>query len=68
MSKLHWSLRAFGRWRVGEIMSGRAAGPTTPNGWSNESVGLFGSEVYVVTAAIGGLLVRNVNEFIWFGL
>ena len=37
-------------------------------GVENDSVGLAGSEVYVVTAAIGGLLVRNVNEFIWFGL
>ena len=27
-SKLHWSLRAFGRSRVGEMMSGRPAGPT----------------------------------------
>ena len=67
-SKLHWSLRAFGSSRVGEIMSGTTAGPATPVGWSNDSVGLAGSDVKVVTAAIGGLLVRNVNEFIWFGL
>jgi len=31
-------------------------------------VGFAGSELNVDTAAIGGLLVRNVNEFIWFGL
>src|SRR5204863_6235771 len=67
-STLHWSLRAFGRSRVGEIMSGGPAGPTTPNGLCSESVGFDGSEVNVDTAAIGGLLVRNVNEFIWFGL
>src|SRR5919106_670951 len=63
-SKLHWSLRAFGRSRVGEITSGRPAGPTAPNGLANVSVGLAGSFVNVVTAASGGLLVRNVNVFI----
>src|ERR1700682_2709496 len=68
MSKLHWVLRALGRWRVGEMTSGRPTGPTVPVGLANDSVGLAGSEVYVVTAASGGLLVRNVNEFIWFGL
>ena len=47
---------------------GRAAGPTGPEGFANDSVGFAGSEVKVVTAASGGLLVRNVNEFIWFGL
>ena len=62
-------MRAFGRWRVGEIMSGRAGRPDdAESGASNDSVGLAGSDVYVVTAASGGLLVRNVNEFIWFGL
>ena len=49
-------------------MSGGTAGPTTPNGLWNDNVGFAGSEVNVDTAAIGGLLVRNVNEFIWFGL
>src|SRR6187397_2986559 len=53
-SKLHWVLRALGRSRVGEIMSGRATGPSTPDGLSNESVGLLGSETYVVTGASGG--------------
>src|SRR5438093_11124441 len=67
-SKLHWSLRALGRCRVGEMTSGAGPGPTTPNGLANDSVGLAGSEVNVDTAASGGLLVRNVNEFIWFGL
>src|SRR5688572_27358102 len=67
-SKLHWSLRAFGSSRVGEIMSGRPRGLAAPNGLAKDSVGFAGSEVNVVTAASGGLLVRNVNEFIWFGL
>src|SRR3954463_5328117 len=44
-SKLHCSLRAFGRCRVGEIMSGAAAGPATPVGCSNDNVGLAGSDV-----------------------
>ncbi len=44
-SKLHWVLRALGSSRVGEIMSGRAAGPATPVGFENDSVGLAGSEV-----------------------
>src|SRR6185436_20677343 len=67
-SKLHWSLRAFGSSRVGEIMSGRPSGLAVPNGFEKDSVGLAGSDVKVVTAASGGLLVRKVNEFIWFGL
>src|SRR5688572_6094259 len=67
-SKLHWSFRALGRCRVGEIMSGGPPGPTTPNGLCNDSVGFAGSEMNVDTAAIGGLFVRNVNVFIWFGL
>src|SRR6266508_6308609 len=67
-SKLHWSLRAFGRSRVGEIMSGVTAGPATPVGLVNDIVGLALSFVNVDTAANGGLFVRNVNEFIWFGL
>src|SRR6185503_6246679 len=44
-SKLHCVLRALGRSRVGEIMSGRPTGPSGPDGFENESVGLFGSEV-----------------------
>ncbi len=44
MSKLHCVFRALGSSRVGEIMSGRATGPSTPDGLSNESVGLLGSE------------------------
>ncbi len=67
-SKLHCVFRAFGSSRVGEIMSGRPMGPATPVGFAKDRVGFAGSEVYVVTAASGGLLVRNVNEFIWFGL
>src|SRR5688572_4586604 len=67
-SKLHWVLRALGSSRVGEIMSGRPTGAACPNGRANERVGLAGSLVNVVTAASGGLLVRKVNEFIWFGL
>src|SRR5687768_14282027 len=67
-SKLHWVLRALGSCRVGEIMSGRGTAPSWPDGFENESVGLLGSEVYVVTGASGGLLVRKVNVFIWFGL
>src|SRR2546428_12588463 len=66
-SRLHWSLRALGRCRVGEMTSG-APPATTPSGCSNDSVGLAASELNVDTAANGGLLVRNVNEFIWFGL
>src|SRR6266508_6724691 len=61
-SKLHWVLRAFGSSRVGEIISGRPIGPATPVGFGKDRVGLAGSEVYVVTAARGGLLVRKVNE------
>src|SRR5687768_11479543 len=68
MSKLHWCFLALGRSRVGEIMSGRPSGEAAPVGRANDRVGLAGSDVYVVTAASGGLLVRNVNEFIWFGL
>src|SRR6058998_2683153 len=49
-SKLHWSLCALGRWRVGEIMSGGPPGPATPNGRSKDSVGLLGSDVNVATA------------------
>ena len=49
-------------------MSGGPPGPTTPKGCSSDNVGFSGSELNVATAAIGGLLVRNVNEFIWFGL
>ena len=49
-------------------MSGTIGAPGTPSGLANDSVGLAGSEVNVDTAANGGLLVRNVNEFIWFGL
>src|SRR3954454_24267971 len=44
-SKLHWSLRALGSFRVGEIMSGAAAGAAPPVGWSNDSVGFAGSDV-----------------------
>src|SRR6185503_6200196 len=54
-SRLHWSLRAFGRCRVGEIISGGPPGPTTPNGLWNDSEGFAGSELNVDTAAIGGL-------------
>src|SRR6267143_725199 len=67
-SKLHWFLCALGRCRVGEIMSGGPPGPATPNGRSKDNVGFAGSEVNVDTAASGGLFVRNVKEFIWFGL
>ena len=49
-------------------MSGRVIGPAVPDGLSNDRFGLFKSVLNVVTAASGGLLVRNVNEFIWFGL
>ena len=50
-------------------MSGAApAAGVPPSGFSSVNVGLFGSLLKVETAASGGLLVRNVNEFIWFGL
>src|SRR5689334_1598280 len=67
-SVLHWNFRALGRTRVGEITSGRVTTVATPVGVRNDSVGLAGSEVNVATAVIGGLWVRKVNEFIWFGL
>src|SRR5438128_9906923 len=67
-SKLHCVLRALGSSRVGEIMSGRGTAASWPVGFANESVGFAGSEVYVVTGASGGLLVRNVTEFIWLGV
>ncbi len=67
-SALHWFLRALGRCRLGVIMFGGPPGPTTPNGWSNDSVGFVGLLLKVNSAAIGGLFVRNVNEFIWLGL
>src|SRR5687767_12557187 len=67
-SKLHWFFRAGGRWRFGETTSGGAPGPTAPVGLLNDSVGLAGSEKKVNSAASGGLFVRNVNVFIWFGL
>ena len=50
------------------MMSGIATTAGPPVGCANDSVGLAGSDVYVDAAASGGLLVRNVNEFIWFGL
>ena len=68
MSALHWFLRALGRCRFGVIMFGGPPGPTVPNGWSNDSVGFVGLLLKVNSAAIGGLFVRNVNEFIWLGL
>src|SRR5204862_6685480 len=43
-SKLHWSLRAFGSCRVGEIMSGMTTA-ATPVGLTNDNVGLAGSDV-----------------------
>src|SRR6266542_3230520 len=67
-SALHWNLRALGRTRVGEMTSGRVITVATPVGDVNDSVGFAGSDVKVATAAIGGLFVRNVNEFIWVGL
>ena len=68
MSKLHWFFCAGGRSRLGETTSGGAPGPTTPNGLVKDSVGFAGSELKVNSAASGGLFVRNVNVFIWFGL
>src|SRR5258708_31937689 len=65
-SKLHWSLRAFGRCRVGEIISGVATGPATPVGLANDNVGLAGSFVNVDTAASGGFFLTNLNPFISF--
>src|SRR6266446_4432286 len=62
-SKLHCVLRALGSLRVGEMMSGRGSAARAPAGFAKDRVGLAGSDVYVVTGATGGLLVRNVNEF-----
>lgn len=53
---------------MGETMSGGPPGPTAPNGLSKDRVGFAWSEVNVTSAANGGLFVRNVNVFIWFGL
>src|SRR5688572_24505122 len=63
-SRLHWFLRALGSFRVGEMMSGLVMGPATPEGLVNDKLGFARSEVYVVTAATGGLFVKNVNVFI----
>ena len=54
--------------RVGEITSGRVTTVATPVGVRNDRLGLVRSVLNVATDVIGGLLVRNVNEFIWFGL
>jgi hypothetical protein len=56
----------LGRIRVGDVTSG-AATVATPTGCSKDS-GFAALEVNVDTGASGGLLVRNVNEFIWLGL
>src|SRR5438552_18316713 len=53
-SKLHWSLRALGRCRVGEMTSVAAAELTTPNVLANASVALTGTDVNVDTAARSG--------------
>jgi hypothetical protein len=53
--------------RVGEIMSAPGR-PDEAGRRLERQRRVRRSEVYVVTAASGGLLVRNVNEFIWFGL
>ena len=40
MSKLHWFFHAFGRWRLGVVMSGGDVVATPPVGCERVSVGL----------------------------
>src|SRR4029453_10136365 len=66
-ARLHWFFHAFGRSRLGVVMSGGDV-VATPVGCARVIVGLAVSLLYVNRGASGGLFVRNVNVFIRFGL
>jgi hypothetical protein len=66
-------MRAVGKSGLGEtiemVFAAGAAPTAVPGvGLLNESVGFPAYALYVVTILNGGLLLRNVKVFIWFGL
>jgi hypothetical protein len=69
MSALHWRFSPGGSSGFTVMTFGNGGGPAWLAGSAaNESVGLAGVCVSRYTRLNGGLLVRKVKVFIWFGL